>query len=306
MELRHLSYFVAVATQLNFTRAADSLLVSQSALSKQIADLEREVGTPLLERNKRVVRLTPAGRVFFEDAQVILERADAAKERATRVARGEEGELSIGFFSAPVIGFLPDLIREYRTEHPQVKLYMKELTPDKQLTAFAKEDIDVGFTRPLPPGYPELSTETLFHERWVAVVSKSHCLAGRRRIRLSDLACDSFVLLERRVAIGLHDHVISACQKDGFSPAVTQTPELMTTVLTLVAAEQGVSVVPEGVRNLQNQQVVFLPISPGLDRFPLIICWRTRDTSPLTEAFRKLVCRRMSQIVKSGSPDEVD
>jgi DNA-binding transcriptional LysR family regulator len=298
MELRHLRYFVAVATELNFSRAAENLLVAQPALSTQIADLEREIGTQLLFRNKRVVRLTAAGESFLADAQSILAAADSAKDKALRASRGELGELSIGFFAAPTMHFLPDLIRRYRSTYPHVTIRMHELTPDRQLTAFANGDIDVGFTRPLPAGTSELTSETLFREKWLAVLPETHPLASRRRIRLADLAREPFVLLDRPVAVGLYDQVISACQSAGFSPTVVHSPDLMATVLTMVAAEQGISIVPEGVQNLRSRQVVFLPLSPPLEPIPLIMCWRSKEISPTVEAFRKLVQQRTAAIRK--------
>jgi DNA-binding transcriptional LysR family regulator len=289
MELRHLKYFVAVATELNFSRAAETQLVAQPALSTQIADLECEIGTPLLFRTKRVVRLTAAGVVFLEEARRILAAAEDAKARALRAASGEVGELSIAFFSAPTMRFLPDLIRRYRLAFPNVSLRMLELTPDKQLEAFKRGEIDVGFTRPLPPGTQGLASQLLFEERLMVVLPESHRLATHRRLKLEQLAEQPFVLLERSVAPGLHDQITSACRNAGFSPQVQNSPTLMTTVLMLVAAEQGLSIVPEGVQNLPSDRLVFIPISPKLEPVPLLMCWSETSDSPTLSEFRKQV-----------------
>ncbi len=289
MELRHLKYFVAVATELNFSRAAETQLVAQPALSTQIADLEREIGTPLLFRTKRVVRLTAAGVVFLEEARRILAAAEDAKARALRAASGEVGELSIGFFSAPTMQFLPDVIQRYRLAFPNVTLRMLELTPDKQLEAFKRGEIDVGFTRPLPPGTRGLCSQLLFKERLLVVLPESHRLAAHRRLKLEQLVEQPFVLLERSVAPGLHDQITSACRKAGFAPHVHHSPTIMTTVLMLVAAEQGVSIVPEGVQNLRSDRLVFIPISPKLEPVPLLMCWSEQSTSPTLSEFRKQV-----------------
>jgi DNA-binding transcriptional LysR family regulator len=289
MELRHLRYFVAVASELNFSKAAEKLLVAQPALSTQVADLEREIGTPLLFRNTRTVQLTAAGKVFLADATLILVAADAAKERALRTARGEVGELSIGYFAAPAMHFLPDLIRRFRARHPDVTIRLHEFTPDRQLHAFARGEIDIGFTRPLPPGHPELEVQELFQESFLAVMAETHRLASRKRIELSELAGESFVLLDRAGAVGLYDHIITACRAAGFLPAVNHSPDLMATVLTMVAAELGVSVVPEGVRNLRSKQVAFVPIAPALDPIPLVVCWRAQSDAPPRDAFLQLV-----------------
>lgn len=296
MELRHLKYFVAVATELNFSRAAETQLVAQPALSKQIADLEREIGTPLLFRTKRVVRLTAAGVVFLEEARRILAAAEDAKVRALRAASGEVGQLSIAFFSAPTMRFLPDLIRLYRQAFPSVDLRMLELTPDKQLKALERGEIDVGFTRPLPSGTQSLASQRLFEERLVVVLPESHRLAAHRRLKLELLAEQPFVLLDRDVAPGLHDQITSACRHAGFSPQIQHSPTLMNTVLMLVAAEQGLSIVPEGVQNLRSDRLVFVPITPKLEPVPLLMCWREQSDSPTLTEFRKLVDSRIHSL----------
>jgi DNA-binding transcriptional LysR family regulator len=299
MELRHLRYFVAVATELNFSRAAEKSLVAQPALSTQIADLEQEVGTPLLYRTKRVVRLTAAGAVFLQEAQTILAAVNSATEKARRAARGETGELSIGFFAAPTMLFLPDLIRQFRESHPDVTIQMFEMTPDRQLAALESGEISVGFTRPLPPGNAHMNSLTLFRERLLAVVPDTHPLASRRRVSLADLGSESFVLLDRAVAISLFDHIITACQSSGFSPSIVSSPDLMATVLTLVAAGQGISVVPEGVQNLRSRQVIFIPVSPAPNPVPLILCWNTNHSNATRDAFLPLVRSQIGTIQKS-------
>ncbi len=289
MELRHLRYFVAVATELNFSRAAETQLVAQPALSTQIADLEREIGTLLLYRNNRVVRLTAAGAVFLEEAQRILAAAEEAKARALRAASGETGQLSIAFFSAPTMRFLPALVKQYRTAFPKVSLRMLEMNPDRQLEAFERGEIDIGFTRPLPPGTRGLASQLLFEEKLVVVLPESHPLAQHRRLKLPQLAAQPFVLLERNVAPSLHDQITSACRDAGFSPLIEHSPTVMTSVLMLVAAEQGISIVPQGVQNLRSNGLSFVPITPKLDTVPLLMCWREQNDSPTAFEFRKLV-----------------
>jgi DNA-binding transcriptional LysR family regulator len=296
MELRHLRYFVAVSTELKFSKAAGKLHVAQPALSTQIVDLEREIGTALLFRNTRTVQLTAAGKAFLADAQSILAATESAKDKAMRTSRGELGELCIGFFAAPTMLFLPDLIRRYRALYPKVTIRMHELAPDRQLSAFAREEIDVGFTRPPPPGHPDLAVQVLFQESFLAVTPETHPLASRQRINLSELAQEPFVLLDRMVAVGLYDHIIAACREAGFSPQVGHSPDLMSTVLTMVAAEQGVSVVPEGVRTLRSRQVAYVPISPALDPIPFVMCWRAKSDSPPRDAFLQLVRERAAAI----------
>ena len=289
MELRHLRYYVAVASELNFSRAAEKLLVAQPALSTQIANLEAELGTVLLLRDRRSVQMTAAGVAFLEEARAILRQAELAQKRVGQVARGETGQLSIGFFSAPTMIFLPDLIRRYRARFPQVTLEFLELTPDRQLEAFAAGRMDLGFTRPLPPGYPQLATQLLLEEQLLVALPESHPLARRVSLGLAELAAEPFVLLERTEASSLYDQVIAACVGAGFSPQVVHSPQLMTTVTMMVAAEQGVSLVPEGVQNLRRHQIRYVPLEPAVATVPLMMSWRSQVDSPPCARFRELV-----------------
>jgi DNA-binding transcriptional LysR family regulator len=296
MELRHLRYFVVLATELNFTRAARKLRIAQPALSTQIADLEREIGTPLLFRTKRVVELTPAGVVFFEDARTILDASDKAVMRAIRTARGEVGSLSIGFFAGPVISFLPNLIKRYRDRYPNVSIRMRELSPERQLSAIATGEIDVGLTRPLPAGYQNLTHEVLFHEPLFVAVTEHHPLASKEGVSLVEFEHDPFLLLDRSVAPGLNDHILAACRNAGFSPHIISTPDLMLSILTMVSAGMGVSIVPNGTRNLGVKNVTFVPLSPPLIPVPLIISWKAQGATPTCEAFVQLVRERIPAI----------
>lgn len=299
MELRHLRYFVAVAEELNFSRAAERLLVAQPALSTQIAQLEAELGLLLLERNRRTVRLTTAGSAFLEDARALLAGARAAGERAQRVARGEVGQLSIAFFSAPTMIFLPELVRQFRAKFPDVTLRLLELTPERQLAALATGEIELGFTRSLPPGYPQVKSEILFEEQLLVVLPEGHRWAGRAHLKLEELSGEEFVLLERSEASSLYDQVISSCLAAGFSPRVLHSPNLMATVTFLVAAGQGISLVPEGVQNLRRHGLRYVPLRPAPRAVPLLLSWLTQADSPACASFRQLVLERQEWIRRS-------
>lgn len=299
MELRHLRYFVAVAEDLSFSRAAERLLVAQPALSTQIAQLEAELGVLLLDRNRRSVRLTLAGQAFLQDARGLLRAADEAGERARRVSRGEEGQLTIAFFSAPTMIFLPEIVRHFRSLHPGVSLRLLELTPERQLPALVQGVADLGFTRSLPPGYPQIVTQLLFEERLLVVLPESHRWAGRSALKLAELAGEDFVLLERSEASIFYDHMISACRAAGFSPRVRHSPNLMATVVTLVAAEQGISLVPEGVQNLRRQGLRYVPLRPAAAPVPLLMSWPAQAESPACASFRQLVLERLDWIRRS-------
>jgi len=152
VELRHLRYFVAVAGELNFSRAAEKLLVAQPSLSTQIAQLEADLGVLLLQRDRRSVHLTAAGAAFLEEARALLRQAEEARIRARQAARGESGRLSIGYFGASANVMLPDLVRRYRARFPHVRIELAELTPERQLEAWARDELDLSFTRTLRTG----------------------------------------------------------------------------------------------------------------------------------------------------------
>ena len=298
MELRHLRYYVAVASELSFSRAAEKLLVAQPALSTQIAQLEKELGVTLLWRNRRLVKMTAAGQAFLEEARGILGHAEAAQARVLQVAQGVTGRLSIGYFAAPTMIFLPELIRRYRERYPKVSLELRELTPDRQLEAFEQQGLDLGFTRPIPPGYPGLATWLLFEEKLVVAVADTHPLAGQSCVSLADLALDSFVLLNRSEASGLYDLVIAACMQAGFSPRIVAAPPLMSTVTLMVAAEQGISLVPEGVQNLRRHQIRYLKLTAS-PTVPLVMSWQPGSDSPPCHRFRELVEQHMTSFARA-------
>jgi DNA-binding transcriptional LysR family regulator len=289
MELRHLRYFQAVATTLSFSRAAEALRVAQPALSRQIANLELELGVVLLSRDRHNVSLTPAGQSFLHESGLLLSHAAEAADKARRIARGEAGELTLAFIGAPTFAFLPALVREYRRLYPEVGLKLVEMNPNHQLKAFAAENLDIGFTRPLPPGAEGLRAQVVLREDLLAALPPGHRFQGRRRIRIADLSRERFVLLAREEATVLFDHIVAICRGCGFSPTIRNTPLQMATVLSMVAAGEGIGIVPEPARQLANPGVTFYPLSPKPTPIPLILAWRSAGETPTVKAMIALV-----------------
>jgi DNA-binding transcriptional LysR family regulator len=289
MELRHLRYFRAVATALSFSRAAESLRVAQPSLSRQIADLEQELGVVLLYRDRHKVSLTSSGHSFLREADALLIHAEEAVEKARRIARGEAGELTLAFMTAPTFNFLPRLVREYRKLYPKVGLKIVEMNPNRQLDAFADRSLDIGFTRPLPPSAAELDTQVILREDLLAVFSPGHRFKTNRRIRIAELSRERFILLAREEATSLFDHIVAMCKIRGFSPAIVNTPYQMSTVLTMVAAGEGISIVPEHVHQLANPGVSFHALSPKPASIPLVVAWRADNETPTLRAMILLV-----------------
>lgn len=239
MELRHIRYFVAVAEELHFRRAAERLNVSQPPLSQQIHGLEEELGVALFHRNRRAVSLTPAGRRFLPRARRILSEIDAA---ILLTRHGSAQAFTVGFVSSATSLMAP-VLRHLRAIHPDIELHLVEGSTSQQADMLRTGEIDVGFLRPPVPGR-DINTEVLMREPLALILANDHPLAGRTGLKLADMARERFVLFPRALGPGLFDSIIVACRKAGFSPEIDQMGESMLTILGLVAAGQGVSLVP--------------------------------------------------------------
>ncbi|MBV6304066.1 LysR family transcriptional regulator [Candidimonas humi] len=261
MELRHLRYFMAVAKELHFTRAAELLGIGQPPLSQQIQQLEREVGAPLFMRDRRGVSLTEAGKAFMAEAQLALDGAERATEAARRVARGEVGTLTLGFtVSANLHPFVPSLIRLYRSRYPGVAVRLVEQTTLQLIERVHNGTVDLAFVRAPTQPTPGVHVEAILSEPMVAVVPSTHALAGRPSIRLRELAREPFIFYPRQVGVGLYNVLVGACRRAGFTLSVDVEAPQLTSVVTFVAAGMGVSVVPATMSQLQVEGVRYLPL----------------------------------------------
>lgn len=297
MELRYLRYFATVADRQNFTRAAEDLRVAQPAVSQQIKILEEELGVTLLLRTKRSVKLTAAGQAFLREAREILAHAEHAKQVARRAARGEIGALAIGCFSSAVAGFLPELIMAYRRKFPAVRVQMIELTPDQQLQAFAREKIDVGFTRPLPAAQARgFVQERVYRDRLWLALPAGHVLAKAPAARLERFAGEEFLMFKRSEAPELVDQMVQLCARAGFTPKIVGEPPMMQTVLMGVAAGTGIALVPGCVRSFGQRGVVYRPVSPASPAIDLVVARRAGEVSPTVAAWMELLREQLPAI----------
>lgn len=296
MELRHLRYFTAVVQWKGYREASRRLHVSQPAISRTITDLEDELGLKLFARTKRAAEPTPEGEIFYREVVQALARVDSAVQTAKRAANGEIGELSIGFLGSATSPFLPELVRTFKDQHPHVTLTLQELTPLQQDAAFEKGLIDLGFTRPLTPEQSKIfSSRMLYSDPMLAVLPSSR-RKKTKSVRLADLSKESFVLFHREGAPSLFDTITRMCNKVGFSPKVDCEPDLMQTVLTIVAAEQGVSIVPACVRNLRASGVRFYRLRPDDVRVELVSAWKKQAPSVALRAFLDVIGQKMAFI----------
>ncbi|HUY13208.1 MAG TPA: LysR substrate-binding domain-containing protein [Terriglobia bacterium] len=288
MELRHLRYFLAVAEELHFGHAAAKLHMAQPPLSQQIKRLEEELGLSLFQRTRRKVQLTPAGAVFREEARQTVAQAEHAVRSARRAQQGEIGQLVVGFVDSAVYHALPPVLRAFRGRFPDVELVLRELNPAEQFLALRSSRLDAGFVRSVM-SEADLAQEEVFEEPLIAALPHTHALARRRRILLRDLAGQRFVFFPRALGPGFYDQVVSLCQSAGFSFRVVQEANEMQTIVSLVAAGIGGAIVPASIRNLRMPGVSYVALADPAARTALRVTWRREDTSPVLQAFLKVV-----------------
>ena len=239
MELRHLRYFVALAEELSFTRAAQRQHVSQPPLSLQIAQLEQELGAQLFVRTSRRVELTLAGQAYLVDARAVLERLDTARQRVAAIGQGQAGRIEVGLSGSHFLGPFPAALARYRQSHPGVDVVLHEMQPSLQQAALRDKRIDVGISR-TAVNDDQLASTLLWPDPVVAALPPGHPLAARKALALKDLRSEAFVML-RRDSSAHAEHMVQCCVQAGFAPRVAQTTVELAAVLSLVAAGLGVS-----------------------------------------------------------------
>lgn len=296
MELRHLRYFQAVAELLSFSKAAEKLRIAQPAISRTVRELEVELGAALLLRTKRSVKLTPAGAVLLQQSGIIFGICDEAVRKVNRTARGQEGELRLGYIGPPVQPFLSRIVAEYRKRHPRVTVILEERTPERVWDMVSKDRLDVGLARPVAASERlGLQTVLLRREPMCAVLPPRHSLASAAKVRWKQLENQPLIVLARREGVGLHDRVLAGCQRAGFSPRFAYTPSIIGTVLTYVEAGAGIGVVPDSMAFLDtHHRLSFPPLHP-LMTVDLVMVWSSEQTNPAAIVFRALMAEWMKQ-----------
>jgi DNA-binding transcriptional LysR family regulator len=284
MELRHLRYFTAVVEYKGYREASRRLHIAQPSISQAVSDLEAELGLKLFSRTGRNARLRPEGEMFYADAMRILQQAETAIVTAKRAAQGKVGRLSIGFIGSATLSFLPDLIRRYKLEYPDVKLALHDLYPVELHQACDRGEIDIAITRPLSlERSKNRQSRVLLRDPLVAVLPQSRRLK-RKKIRLADLANERFILFHRKGAPAVFDTIVGACRSHGFSPQVENELNSMQTILSLVEAEEGVAIVPAATSNLRSNGVQFIRLVPDL-YLDLIAVWPLGEPSAVLHTF---------------------
>lgn len=286
VHLRHLRYFLALAEDLHFGRAARRLRVAQPALSQQIRALEEALGCTLVQRRPRVA-LTDVGRVFVEEARQTLARMERGIEAARRMARGESGFLPVGFAASAVLTHFPEIIWHYRERFPAVALDLRELSPAGEVESIRTGEIDVAFVREIGDT-PDLVYTTLVQEPLTVLLPPGHPLAGADAVDLDALAGEAFVHFPREIAPALYDQILLACREAGFLPRVVQQAREWLTELSLVQAGLGVALVPASFERIRWGEVTVRPLRDQTPRATIALCHRREGLSGAAAAFVQL------------------
>jgi len=284
-DLRQLRQFVAVAEELHFHRAAARLNMSQPPLTTAIRKLEEEIGIALIMRGNRTLGLTAAGGVFLDEARITLRQADHAVTAARDTAAGQTGVVRIGYVGSALYGRLPDAIQAFRRAQPDVRLELIEATSAQQVALLRVGSIDVGVLIPPIADAADLSFVDFDEDRLAMALPRSHPLADTRSLTLAQLADQDFVLWPQREGRGFHLRVIQLCAAAGFVPTVAQEAHGMHAVLSLVAVEAGLSIVPQSMRGFRGDRIVYHPIPGEAARFDLSLCHRTDISNPALGRF---------------------
>ena len=288
MELRHLKYFVVLAEELNFTKAAARLRISQPPLTAQIHTLEAELDLQLFSRTKHKVELTRAGHIFLAEARLTLSQAQHTRKLASQLASGSIGEVRVGFtLSAALNPAVPRILYNFRAENPAINLALQEMLTARQLERLSGNELDVGFCRePISVVAPSgLNIERIMQERFIAVIHSQHRLAKQNAVSLKACADERFVFFPPALGVGLYERVIALCGKAGFKPRVVQEANGVIAIVSLVASGIGISILPESAKSVALEGVVYRPFRHADAVIPLMLAFRKSENAAAVSRF---------------------
>lgn len=290
MELRHFRYVLAVGETLHFGRAAQRLNMSQPPLSQQIRQVEEELGVKLFYRTKRHVELTEAGRIFMDEARLILAHAERVGRLAARVSHGEVGQLTVGVIAAADGPIFIEVFRRFAERYPRIRLILRSLNTAQQTQAIREGRLHVGFVAS-PVDDAALATETVVHYPIVIALPPNHALVPRSFVPLRAVASEPHIMFSRDVSPGLFDSIIAACRSAGFSPRIAHEVDSLYSACSLVAAGLGVCFVPSGVQHVRLSPIVLRPLRPVLPQIdaPVSVAYQRESPSELVQLFLGVV-----------------
>ncbi len=301
VELRHLRYFVAVAEELHFGRAALRLHLAQPPLSQQIRKLEEIIGHALFIRTSRNVRLTAMGEVFLDRARRTLRAVGEDLTEARSIGRGEMGSLRVGFISSGMLTQLPAMLGRYRRRHPKADLQLREAMSSQIMQALLDGTVDVGFLRDGGP-LPGLEVETLFSEPFVATLPSNHPLAQRKTLSTAALRDEPFVFFPQIAGRVAYEKAMSLCEEHGFRPRVVQEAPQWLTALRLIGAGLGVSIAPACVEKIAAPDVVCVRLSGTRVRSNIELAWRAGEDRTIVTTFCKLAREMLARPTRKPGP----
>lgn len=290
MDTRQLQYFISVAEHLNFTKAAEHHFLSQTAISQQIMSLEQHLGVKLFLRHTRSVQLTPAGKVFYKEAKIIVAKTEDAINKTLKADSGFEGLLKIGFLDPNVREFLPRLIRHFKQNYPAIDLMLYQENMGKLHEAISHGLLDIAFTTTY--GLDQitgLSRKTLYKDPWCAILHQNHPLANETKISRSALANDFFIALEREVAPVPYDCMIQKCVEHGFTPKIVATCRSLESILMLIEAEIGIAIFRRSIESYAHKNLHFVDLE-GDDEFSeIVVVWMDNNPNPAVPLFLNML-----------------
>jgi len=284
VELRQLRYFLAVAEELNFTRAAERMGIAQPPLSQQIISLEHQLKAKLFVRSCREVRLTPEGIVLQSYARRIINTTMLAAESIRAIANGQNGQIAVGAVCSAIHSLVPHLLPPFISRYPGVKVHLQEMTVLEQQRALREERIDVAILRE-PMANSEFAVRPIFTEPFVAAVSRNNPLARQSRISLSQIACEPLVQVYRSTNQEYSDHMFAALRKRDYELNIVHEASDMQSLLGLVGSGIGVSLVPASLQNIQIASVVYVPLAEEIEGSTVALAWRPDAMTPVLEQF---------------------
>jgi DNA-binding transcriptional LysR family regulator len=288
MELRHLKYFITVAEELSFRRAAERLHMEQPPLSRQIRQLEEELGVELFQRSKRGVSLTAAGKAFLDEARLTLAQAERSAQVAKQFNSGQQKKLVIGFSICVFDRLLSQMIQTFRELSPEVAIGLKEMHTMPQIQALLAGEIDVGFVY-LPVDQPDILTKVVLRESLLVALPKAHPLAVLPAIPLALLADEPFVICPRAVKPDFYDLIITLCQQAGFQPKIVQEATPPEVAVSFVAVNAGISLVAAGAESRHNAGVVYRAIADSATYLDIAVAWHRERSLAIVNQFLDVV-----------------
>lgn len=288
MELKQLQYFLAVAEELHFNKAAEKLCIAQPPLSRQIQQLEKEVGAKLFERNKRNVRLTAAGEYLKKEAGQLFEHINIINKQICLIDQGIRGQLRIGYVGAVMYSLLPRVLKKLRTQYPDISTVLSEMGNETQIAALKSGQIDIGFVR-TPMELEHIMVRPICRETFSIIISSDHPLGAQDHIELSDLAAEPFICFSRDCAPGMVDRIIGICNRAGFSPNKIHESSQINTILRLVESNLGYSIVPSSVCFGYNLKIKYFELTGIPDRAEISLIYNPAFITPLVQNAIQLV-----------------